>query len=188
MNKRIKTAYPAALIMLFVAMIMAAITENTKGVFVPGFKENFAVGNKEISYMIIGTTAVYMIATFIGGYLCEKIGQKKVFISGLVILLLTLIMMSFSKSFAMLTFWISLNSAGLALAGIASNTVLPVLVLSMQSLVMNLLHFFLWLWLYHRAKNLWIFIKQRGKLEKYLFRHFSDICNIDHNFVFCTFS
>lgn len=142
MNRRIKTAYPAALIMLFVAMIMAAITENTKGVFVPGFKENFAVGNKEISYMIIGTAAVYMIATFIGGYLCEKIGQKKVFISGLVILLLTLIMMSFSKSFGMLTFWISLNSAGLALAGIASNTVLPVLVLSMQSLVMNLLHFF----------------------------------------------
>ncbi|WP_040215261.1 MFS transporter [Clostridium polynesiense] len=142
MKNKIKTVYPGALIILFVMMIMAAVTENTKGVFVPGFKELFNVGNKEISYMIIGTSAAYMVTTFIGGYLCEKIGQKLVLISGIIVLLVTLIMMSLSNSFIAFAFWISLNSAGLGLTAIASNTVLPIIVLSMQNLVMNLLHFF----------------------------------------------
>lgn len=142
MKTKIKTLYPAALIMLFVLMAMSAVTENSKGVFVPGFKEQFMVGDRAISYMIIGTSAAYMLASFLGGYLCEKIGQKLVLISGITVLFITLILMSISKSFLMLSFWIGLNSAGLGLVGIASNTLMPVLVLSMQSLVMNFLHFF----------------------------------------------
>ncbi len=142
MVKKIKTLFPGALMMLFIVMIMAAVTENTKGLFVPGFKTLFSIGDKEISYMIIGTSATYMIANFTGGYLCEKIGQKLVLILGVIILITTSIMMSLSQSFLALAFWIAINSAGLGFTAIASNTLLPVIVLSLQNLVMNLLHFF----------------------------------------------
>ena len=71
MIQKIRTRFPGALIILFVVMILAGITENSKGIFIPGFKEYFIIGDKEISYMIMGTSLTYMIASFLGGYLCE---------------------------------------------------------------------------------------------------------------------
>ncbi|MGM9974816.1 MAG: MFS transporter [Clostridiaceae bacterium] len=142
MIQKIRTRFPGALIILFVVMILAGITENSKGIFIPGFKEYFIIGDKEISYMIMGTSLTYMIANFLGGYLCERLGQKLVLTLGVIILILSLVMMSISQSFLAFAIWIGINSAGLGFAGIAGNTLLPVIVLSFQSLAMNLMHFF----------------------------------------------
>ena len=142
MKRKISTRFPGALIILFIVMIVAGITENSKGIFVPGFKEYFLIGDKEISYMLMGTSLTYMIANFFGGYLCEKLGQKLVLTTGIIILMVSLVMMSISQSFLVFAIWIAINSAGLGFAGISGNTLLPVIVLSFQSLAMNLMHFF----------------------------------------------
>ena len=68
---------------LFMMMILAAIVENTRGIFVPSFKQEFGVNDNLISNLFILSSAAYMVLTFIGGTLCEKIGQKVSFISGL---------------------------------------------------------------------------------------------------------
>ncbi|WP_426350764.1 MFS transporter [Alloiococcus sp. CFN-8] len=142
MKQKISTRFPGALIILFIMMILSGITENSKGIFIPGFKEYFIIGDKEISYMLMGTSLTYMIANFFGGYLCEKIGQKIVLILGVITLMVSLVMMSISQSFLAFAIWIGINSAGLGFAGISGNTLLPVIVLSFQSLAMNLMHFF----------------------------------------------
>ena len=71
-----------ALAFLFIMMILAAIVENTKGIFIPVFKQEFGVNDNTISNLLISTSAAYMVLTFIGGMLCEKFGQKKVFLAG----------------------------------------------------------------------------------------------------------
>lgn len=126
---------------LFMMMILAAFVENTKGVFIPGFKEEFGVTDNTISNMLIVTSALYMVLTFIGGTLCEKIGQKKVFIIGLITIFSSLMFLSITDNYWMLLIGLGASSGGLALTAIASNTLLPVIVLSAQTIIMNILHF-----------------------------------------------
>ncbi len=142
MKQKISTKFPGALIILFMVMIISGITENSKGIFIPGFKEYFVIGDKEISYMLIGTSLTYMMANFFGGYLCEKLGQKLVLTTGVIVLIVSLLMMSISQSFLSFAIWIGINGAGLGFTAISGNTLLPVIVLSFQSLAMNLMHFF----------------------------------------------
>ena len=86
-----------ALAFLFIMMILAAIVENTKGIFIPVFKQEFGVNDNTISNLLISTSAAYMVLTFIGGMLCEKFGQKKVFLAGLMVIFLSLIFLSFTN-------------------------------------------------------------------------------------------
>ncbi|GIM29318.1 major facilitator superfamily protein [Clostridium polyendosporum] len=130
-----------ALSFIFLLMVLAAVTENTKGIFIPVFKQEFGVNDTQIGNLLILTAAAYMIMTFIGGTLSEKFGQKNVFIFGLVVIIGSLLLLSRANSFAMLVIGISLSSAGLGLNAIASNTVIPVIVLSFQTIIMNVLHF-----------------------------------------------
>lgn len=130
-----------ALSFIFLLMVLAAVTENTKGIFIPVFKQEFGVNDIQIGNLLILTSAAYMIMTFIGGTLSEKFGQKKVFIFGLIIIISSLLLLSRANSFTMLILGISLSSAGLGLNAIASNTVIPVIVLSFQTIIMNVLHF-----------------------------------------------
>lgn len=141
MKNKKKTNW-VTLTFIFISMILAAVTENTKGVFIPSFKESFSVGDTAIGNMLIITSAAYMILTFVGGILCEKLGQKKVFIMGLTIIICSLIILSKANSFVVLLIGFGVSSAGLALSAIASNTIIPVIVFSAQTIIMNLLHFF----------------------------------------------
>ncbi|SHK50157.1 Fucose permease [Clostridium cavendishii DSM 21758] len=141
MGKQQKTNW-VTLTFIFVSMILAAITENTKGVFIPSFKECFHVGDTAIGSMLIITSGTYMILTFFGGILCEKIGQKRVFTLGIITIITSLIILSKANSFTMLLIGFGMSSSGLALSAIASNTIIPVIVFSAQTVIMNLLHFF----------------------------------------------
>lgn len=130
-----------ALTFIFIMMVLIAITENTKGIFIPGFKAEFGVNDAQIGNMIILTSLMYMFATFIGGTLCQKIGQKKVFIIGLVTIICSLLILSRADSYNMLLVGIGISSAGVATIAIASNTIIPVIVLTAQTIIMNVTHF-----------------------------------------------
>lgn len=128
-------------VFMFLLMILAAVAENTRGVFIPSFKENFSINDTQIGYMLTMTSIGYMIATYFGGALCEKIGQKKVFIIGILFMIGSLILLYFSYSYIIFIIAMGLTSCGLAFTSIAINTIIPIIFVTMQTLIMNLVHF-----------------------------------------------
>lgn len=129
-----------AVTLVFIMMIMAAVVEN-KGIFIPLFKSDFSVNNTEIGLMLTVASLGYIMCTYIGGSLCDKLGQKKVIIIGLSIISFSLFMLSLTKSFLFLLIVMFILNTGLGLTEIAINTVIPVLFLSYQAIFMNLTHF-----------------------------------------------
>lgn len=91
-----------AIIFIFIIMAMIAVVDNTKGIFVPAFKRQFGVDDNSISNMFIISSAAYMLFSYIGGILSEKIGQKNVYILGILLNIISLFLLSASKTFMML--------------------------------------------------------------------------------------
>lgn len=130
-----------AIIFIFVIMAMIAVVDNTKGIFVPAFKREFGVDDNSISNMFIMSSAAYMLFSYIGGILSEKMGQKKVYILGVLLNIVSLLLLSAAKTFTMLLIGIGLSSGGVALVAIASNTIIPIIVITAQAVIMNMMHF-----------------------------------------------
>jgi fucose permease len=129
------------IIFIFIMMILAATAENVRGIFIPLFKNNFSVNDTEIGLMLTVSSMGYLIFTYIGGVLCEKIGQKNVFIAGFMAMICSLVGLWASKSYFMLLFFMFMMNIGLSLISIAINTIIPVLFISFQAILMNLTHF-----------------------------------------------
>lgn len=136
-----KKNHVLATVLIFLLMMFMAMAENTRGVFIPLFKDTFAIKDTEIGTMLTAGSIGYMIFSYIGGSLCQRIGQKKVFIIGIAILAVSLGVLSVSYSFGVFIVGMVLTNCGLSLAGIAANTVVPILFVGMQTLIMNLVHF-----------------------------------------------
>lgn len=130
-----------AIIFIFFIMAMIAVVDNTKGIFVPAFKREFGVDDNSISNMFIMSSAAYMLFSYIGGILSEKLGQKKVYILGILLNIISLFLLAASKTFVMLLIGIGLSSGGIALVAIASNTIIPIIVITAQAVIMNMMHF-----------------------------------------------
>lgn len=129
------------IIFMFLIMALNAIVDNTKGILVPVFKETFSTNNTGIGLMISAGTFGYIIFTYIGGILCEKIGQKKVFFFGLVIMTSSLFLMATAQTFLMVLIYMFLMNVGNALLSIGINTLIPLVFISFQAIIMNLTHF-----------------------------------------------
>lgn len=125
----------------FLFMVLAAIAENTKGVFIPTFAKEFKVSDGTISSIFIIALATYMIASFCGGALCEKLGQKKVFMLGITVIILSLFFLSQANSFIMLFIGTGAVGLGTGLGAISCNTVLPIIAITAQAVLMNVMHF-----------------------------------------------
>lgn len=130
-----------AIAFIFLIMVVMAITDNLKGAFIPTYKRIFSVNDINVGYMITAASIGYIIFTYIGGFLCEKIGQKKVVILGMIAMLSGLIILSQANSFTMVIMGTVANSIGVSLIGIGANTIAPVLFISYQAILMNLTHF-----------------------------------------------
>lgn len=126
---------------MFMMMILAAVSENTRGVFIPSFKENFSVNDTKIGFMLTIGSIGYIAFTYLGGALSEKIGQKKVINIGILVMILSLVVLSFSKDYKVFIIGMVLINCGLGFISIAINTIIPIMFISMQTLIMNLVHF-----------------------------------------------
>jgi fucose permease len=133
--------YIVPIMFIFMMMILAAAAENVRGVFIPLFKNDFSISDTEIGFMLTVSSMGYLVFTYIGGILCDKIGQKNVFIAGFISLVLSLAGLWASKSYIVLLFFMFGLNMGLALISIAINTIIPVLFISFQAVLMNLTHF-----------------------------------------------
>lgn len=129
------------IILIFIIMMLSAVCESSRGVFIPTFESSFGVSDGKIAYIFTAGSIGYILFTYIGGILCQKIGQKKVFIIGFISILISLITLYFTYRFSILIVAMFLMSVGLSLTSICINTLVPVLFISFQALLMNITHF-----------------------------------------------
>lgn len=129
------------IIYIFLMMFLSAMCDNVRGPFVPIIKEEFFINNKGIATTLTVCSLGYMLFTFIGGILCEKIGQRKVFILGFILMTLAPFGLYISNAFAVYLIGLFLLNMGQAFVGIAANTIIPILVIGSQAILMNLTHF-----------------------------------------------
>lgn len=136
LNKNIPTV-----ILIFLLMILSAYCDNVKGVFIPIFKTDFSVDNTSIGIMLTIGTFGFTVFSYVGGVLCARIGQKKVFIIGILTVCCSLVLLRCSTNFIMLMVGMFFLNMGQAFGSIATNTLIPVLFLSFQAVIMNITHF-----------------------------------------------
>ena len=129
------------IIFIFIMMALNAMAENTKGIFIPSFKSDFNIDNTSIGIMLFIGSLAYILFTYIGGILCEKIGQKRVIILGLSFMFFSLALLSVVDSYIIFIIDMFIMNIGLALTSIAINTLVPVLFISYQAILMNITHF-----------------------------------------------
>lgn len=129
------------IIFIFIMMALNAMAENTRGIFIPSFKSDFSIDNTSIGVMLFVGSLAYILFTYIGGILCEKIGQKRVIILGLSFMFFSLALLSVVDSYIIFLIDMFIMNIGLALTSIAINTLVPVLFLSYQAILMNITHF-----------------------------------------------
>lgn len=141
MKEKIQNSNLFIIVFVFAIMLMNAAAENVRGVFIPLFKRDFLVNNTEIGFMLMISSAAYIAFSYIGGILCERVGQKKVFFLGLASMVASLTILSFARSFFITLVGMFIMNMGLSLVSIAINTLVPVLFLSFQAVIMNLTHF-----------------------------------------------
>lgn len=127
-------------VMIFIIMASIAIIDNTKGIFIPVFKETFNASNTNMGIMLTVCSLGYIIFTYIGGILCEKLSQKKVIYIGLVIIIISTLLVSLSNMYILLLIGMFLANMGIAFVMIGLNTLIPVLFIAYQAIMMNIAH------------------------------------------------
>lgn len=127
---------------MFIIMAVMAGAENLINIFIPLFKQDFALDNSMVGTIVSMGSFAYLVFTFIGGILSEKFGQKKVFIIGLSTMVISLILYRTVDSYFTLLLNVGLMNIGISLISIAINTVIPVMVISFQAIIMSMTHFF----------------------------------------------
>lgn len=129
------------IIFIFILMTIISIADNVRGVAIPIFMKEFNINDTNIAIMLTVSSIGYILFTYIGGTLCEKIGQRKVYFVSLIITIISLLLLYMTKNFYMLLLNMFLFNVGISLVSIATNTIVPVLFLSFQGILMNLTHF-----------------------------------------------
>lgn len=130
-----------AIVFIFAMMILVAIIENIRGVFIPIFKQDFGINDTTIGFMLTVSSFGYIISTYVGGALCEKVGQKKVILLGFTFIIISLGLLGVTYNVPLLLIGMFIMNMGLALTAIAANTLVPILFLSFQAIMINITHF-----------------------------------------------
>ncbi len=138
MNKKSKII---ATTLIYFVMIITAITEGLINIFTVPIKNDFHITDTKLSLMFMFGTIAYLICNYVGGALCEKIGQKKLFLIGLIGAALTNLLQAWSPNFTIFLIAFAIIQGFLGLMSIAANTVIPIIWITGQAIAMNLTHF-----------------------------------------------
>lgn len=127
-------------VIILIIMASIAIIDNTKGIFIPFFRETFNASNTSMGVMLTVCSLGYIIFTYIGGILCEKLSQKKVMYIGLVSIIGSTLLIAVSKVYILLLIGMFFANMGIAFVMIGLNTLIPVLFIAYQAIMMNIAH------------------------------------------------
>ncbi|WP_051540550.1 MFS transporter [Clostridium ihumii] len=131
----------SVLIFAFITMLLIAVVDNIKGVLVPAFKTSFSINNSQVGDIFFIGSIAYVLFTYLGGILCEKLGQKKTYGLGFIIIIFSSLLFYISKTYLMFLICIFILNIGIALVAISVNTLVPMISIGFQALAMNLTHF-----------------------------------------------
>ena len=135
-----KTKNFSIIIVVFIIMAAIAVVDNTKGIFIPAFKESFNASNTSMGIMLSVCSLGYIIFTYIGGILCESLGQRKVILLGLGVIIGSTLIIASSNVYLVLLLGMFLLNMGIAFGCIAINTLIPALFVAIQAIMMNIAH------------------------------------------------
>ncbi len=130
-------------IILFIltAMFLISVCDNLRGPYSIQIKNYFEINNTQLSLIYIVSSLSYMLFATFSGFLCSKIGHKNSICIGFVTIILSIVKISLSFSFADFLIGLFIINAGEALVLVGINTIIPLLDIKYKALVMNLLHF-----------------------------------------------
>lgn len=128
-------------ILLVLLYVIVAMSDNFKGIFVPFFKEDFALNNTEIGYMLTAGLLAYAVFQYIGGSFIEKFGYKKVIALGFLIGMASLLLLITCRSYLVLILGLFGLNIGMAMFNVGVNTLGPVLTVASTAVLMNFVNF-----------------------------------------------
>ncbi len=126
---------------LFLIMIVCAMVENTKGIFIPLFKESFNLNDFNIGFLLTLTGISYMFGNFIGGYSLEYLDRKNTMFVGSFLVVSGTLLIIFTKSLVFFYLSFIITNIGTAFLGLCVNTLIPTLKVKSKAVLMNLTHF-----------------------------------------------
>ncbi len=128
--------------MTFLTMLLFAITDGARGILVPAYKATFGVSDSSIGILFTMSSFAYLIGSYIGSIICQKIGQKPVILAGIVIAGLGLFSASHTTAFWQLVICFVITNIGFSIMAMGMNTLIPLMPTLYLGVLMNLLHFF----------------------------------------------
>lgn len=126
----------------FFAMFVMAITENSRGVLIPTFKNEFGVSDTWIGIFLALATLSFLVSTYFAANHVKKHGQKNTIRLGMTIAGLGFLVASFTKEFWQFMIIYIILTVGISYILMSLNTIIPLLKVAYISVVMNMLHFF----------------------------------------------
>ncbi len=135
-----KNKYIPTIIVLIVMVIMAT-AEGFINIFGNTIKSEFLLNDTRYSLMFTLGSIAYLISNYIGGILCNKIGQKILLIAGLFGAILGNMILATSINFNMFILGFVLIQFFLGMMAISINTIIPLIWITGQAIIMNLTHF-----------------------------------------------
>lgn len=126
----------------FSSMFIMGCIDSMRGPMIPGIRSTFSINYSSIGVMFFVAGLGYVIATFLGGLVCDRLGQKKVMFFGFICAMLGIAGISFSMNFGMFLFMMGFLNIGLGAIEIGANTLVSGITIKNQAVMMNLAHFF----------------------------------------------
>ena len=128
-------------LMILVIMILMATTEGFINIFGTTIKGDFALSDTRYSLMFTLGSIAYLIFNYVGGSLCDKLGQKNLFLIGLIGVTLGNLILATALNFNIFTIGFIIMQLFMGMMSIAANTIIPLLWITGQAIIMNLTHF-----------------------------------------------
>ncbi|MFT9495726.1 MFS transporter [Anaerosolibacter sp.] len=130
------------IVLTFGLMLVQGCIDNIRGVLIPSIKEAFLVSYTSIATMILVSTFGYIMATFTGGMMTDRVGQKKVILIGFAFVLAAIFGISTAGVYYLFVLAMFVLGYGIGLLTIGASTLAPIIFVKNQGVMMNLMHFF----------------------------------------------
>ncbi|MBT1279139.1 MFS transporter [Thermoanaerobacter sp. CM-CNRG TB177] len=137
MNKNTYT-----IVIIYLLMMLIGIIENVKGPLILSIKTFYSIDYTMMGLFLSVGSLGFILSTFFGGFLTEKIGRKLVLLSGLLLILLGIIGISMAPNFILFLLFAFIMNMGMGSVEIGINAIAALVFIMNQAIMMNLLHFF----------------------------------------------
>ncbi|MEA1975343.1 MAG: MFS transporter [Bacillota bacterium] len=128
--------------MLFLTMLILSISFSFVGIFIPTFKEVFNISDKLIGLFLSVIQIITLVSYMIANKFSDKFGQKKLMLIGLLISAISFTLVSYSQTFSHLLIGYIFITFALSFMLLSINTTLPLIQVSFQSALLNMVHGF----------------------------------------------